>query len=47
MEHFEGLMETLDILSDQKTARPLRKSLKQAQSGRWETHESVFQVEGE
>jgi len=42
MDHFEGLMETLDILSDQKTIRPLRKSLKQAQSGRWETHDSVF-----
>ena len=42
MEHFEGLMETLDILSDQKTIRPLRKSLKQAQAGRWETQESLF-----
>ncbi len=43
MEHFEGLMETLEILSDQKTMRSLRKSLKQAQVGRWETHESVFE----
>ncbi|MCA9460977.1 MAG: type II toxin-antitoxin system Phd/YefM family antitoxin [Nitrospirales bacterium] len=42
MDHFEGLMETLEILSDPKTIRPLRKSLKQAQSGRWETHEAVF-----
>ena len=41
MEHFEGLMETLEILSDRKTIRPLRKSLKQAQGGRWESHESV------
>lgn len=47
MEHSEGLMETLDILSDQKTMRPLRKSLKQAQSGRWETQESVFGGESE
>ncbi len=47
MEHFEGLMETLEILSDQKTIRPLRKSLKQAQAGRWETHESVFEGEKE
>lgn len=47
MEHFEGLMETLDILSDPKTMRPLRKSLKQVQSGRWETHESVFAGESE
>ncbi len=42
MEHFEGLMETLEILSDQKTIRPLRKSLKQAQEDRWKTHASVF-----
>lgn len=47
MEYFEGLMETLDILSDPKTMRPLRKSLKQVQSGRWETHESVFAGESE
>ena len=47
MEHFEGLMETLEILSDQKTIRPLRKSLKQAQAGRWETDASVFNHEVE
>jgi len=47
MEHFEGLMETLEILSDQKTIRPLRKSLKQAQAGRWETDASVFKPEVE
>jgi len=45
MDHFEGLMETLEILSDPKTIRPIRKSLKQAQSGLWETHESVFPSE--
>ena len=47
LEHFERLMETLEILSDQRTIRSLRKSLKQAQSGRWETHESVFENEKE
>ncbi|GJL67607.1 MAG: hypothetical protein NPIRA06_02420 [Nitrospirales bacterium] len=47
MAHFEGLMETLDILSDPKTMHPLRKSLKQVRSGRWETHESVFPGESE
>lgn len=47
MEHFEGLMETLDILSDQKTIDSLRKSLKQVQAGRWETHGSVFEDEKE
>lgn len=47
MEHFEGLMETLDILSDQKTIDSLRKSLKQVQAGRWETQGSVFEDEKE
>ena len=47
MEHFEGLMETLEILSDQKTIRSLRKSLNQAKSDRWETHASVFEDERE
>ncbi len=45
MEHFEGLMETLEILSDQKTIRTLRKSLKQAEEDRWEAHASVFSDE--
>jgi len=47
MEHFEGLMETLEILSDQKTMRAFRRSLKQAQSNRWESHASVFEDEKE
>ena len=42
MEHFEGLMETLELLSDQKSMRSLRRSLKQAESGQWESHASVF-----
>ena len=42
MEQFEGLMETIEILSDQKTMRSLRRSLKQANEGRWVPHERVF-----
>ena len=42
MEQFEGLMETIAILSDQKTMRPLRRSLKQSREGRWVAHERVF-----
>jgi antitoxin YefM len=42
MEQFEGLMETIEILSDQKAMRSLRRSLKQAKGGRWVTHERVF-----
>ena len=42
MEQFEGLIETIEILSDQKAMRSLRRSLKQAEGGRWVTHERVF-----
>ncbi len=42
MEQFEGLMETIEILSDRKAMRSLRRSLKQAEAGRWVTHERVF-----
>ena len=41
-DQFEGLMETLEILSDPKTMRPLRRSVKQAQVGKWLPDESVF-----
>jgi prevent-host-death family protein len=42
MDQFEGLMETLEILSDPKTMRSLRRSMKQAQAGKWVPHETVF-----
>lgn len=42
MDQFEGLMETLEILSDTKTMRSLRRSVKQAQAGKWVPHETVF-----
>ena len=42
MEQFEGLMETIEILSDQKSMRSLRRSLKQAEKGRWVSHDAVF-----
>ena len=42
MDQFEGLMETIEILSDQKAMRSLRRSLKQAETGRWVSHERVF-----
>ena len=45
MEHFEGLMETLEILSDQKTMRRLRRSMKEAQTNRWMTEAAVFDHE--
>jgi len=45
MEHFEGLMETLEILSDQKTMGRLRRSLKEAQTHQWVTETAIFDHE--
>jgi len=42
VERFEGLLETIDILSDEKAMVSLRRSLRQAQAGRWVSHEKVF-----
>lgn len=42
MERFEGLLETLDILSDEKTIRSLRKSISQARKGEWINYDKVF-----
>ncbi len=42
VERFEGLLETIDILSDEKAMKSLRRSLREARAGRWVTHEEVF-----
>ncbi|MBX3303880.1 MAG: type II toxin-antitoxin system Phd/YefM family antitoxin [Nitrospira sp.] len=42
MDRFDSLMETIEILSDQKAMRTLRRSLKQAEKGQWVSHEMVF-----
>jgi antitoxin YefM len=42
MDQFEGLMETIEILSDQKSMRTLRRSSKQAGRGEWVSHGAVF-----
>ena len=42
VERFEGLLETIDVLSDEKAMASLRRSLRQAQAGRWVSHEKVF-----
>jgi antitoxin YefM len=42
MDQFEGLMETIEILSDQKSMCALRRSLKQAEKGQWVSHRTVF-----
>ncbi|ALA60228.1 type II toxin-antitoxin system Phd/YefM family antitoxin [Nitrospira moscoviensis] len=42
IEQFGGFMETVEILSDQKSMRALRRSLKQAEKGQWVSHKAVF-----
>ena len=42
VEKFEGLIETIDILSDEKAMKSLRRSLREARAGRWVSHEKVF-----
>jgi antitoxin YefM len=46
MDQFEGLMETIEILSDQKSMRAIRRSLKQADKGQWVRQDDVFGREG-
>ncbi len=42
MKKFKGLMETLEILSDEKAMKSIRKSIKEAQKGKWVDFDKVF-----
>ena len=42
MKKFKGLMETLEILSDEKAMKSIRKSIKEAQKGMWVDFDKVF-----
>ena len=42
MEKFEGLLETLDILSDESTIRLLRKAIQESKEDKWLSLEEVF-----
>jgi antitoxin YefM len=42
MKKFKGLLETIDILSDEKAMKSLRKSISQANRGEWVEFEEVF-----
>ena len=42
METFEGLIETLDILSDETTMKSLKKSIRQGRADKWLSYEDVF-----
>jgi antitoxin YefM len=39
---YEGLLETLEILGNARTMRALRRSLRQAASGKWLQESQVF-----
>ena len=41
-EEYEGMMETLEILSDKKAMKSLKKAQKDFENGRVYTHEDVF-----
>jgi antitoxin YefM len=42
MNKFNGLMETLEILSDEKAMKSIRKSIKEARKGMWVDFDKVF-----
>jgi antitoxin YefM len=43
MKKYEGLFETLEILSDKNAIKSLRKSIKEAQEGKWLDFDEVFE----
>jgi antitoxin YefM len=42
MKKFEGLLETLDVLSDEKAMSSIRKSIQEVQRGVWGDFDEVF-----
>jgi len=42
MNKFKGLLETLDILSDEKAMKSIRKSIQEANDGKWIGFNEVF-----
>ena len=43
MKKFNGLLETLDILSDENAMKSIRKSIKEANQDKWVDFEKVFE----
>jgi antitoxin YefM len=41
MEKFQGLLETLDVLSDEKTMKSLRKAMREAEKKKWISEDEV------
>lgn len=42
IDRYEGLLETIDILSDEATMKALKRSQKEAREGKLFTHEEVW-----
>ena len=42
MSKFEGLVETLEVLSDEMAMKSIRKSIKEARDGKWVDFDEVF-----
>ena len=42
IDRYEGLLETLDILSDEETVKALRRAQKELKEGKFYTHEEVW-----
>lgn len=42
MKKYKGLIETIDILSDEKAMKSLRKSISEANQGKWVKFDEVF-----
>ncbi len=42
MDRFDGLLETLEILSDEKAMKSIRKSIKESDKGMWLDYDEVF-----
>jgi antitoxin YefM len=42
MKKFRGMIETIEILSDEKAMKSLRKSMREAQKGKWVSSDEVF-----
>lgn len=42
MAKFDGLLETLEILSDERAMRSIRKSIQEAEKGTWLDYDEVF-----
>ncbi len=42
MKKFQGLIETLEILADEKAMESIKKSIKEAKEGKWVDFDEVF-----